>query len=213
VAPLLLKLGKIKQETLLNMGQPTRKQKILKEVERHRRQRNILTLVIAVIIIAVIVTAVVFYPRGQANRVPLPDYLSHCVFGNLFYHAHPNLTITINGQGVPLPVTFSNSCPQPLHTHDSTGVIHVETDQDHDYTLGDWFKLWGNNANDPNIATFNSTTIMGNHEPAGQQLKMTVNGQPNTQYENLLLPRNAATGQNTCSVGSCAPFSIVVIYP
>lgn len=178
------------------------------------------TIIIAIAIIAIIVVAVVFYPRPPANPVSLPDYLSHCVFSSLVYHAHPNLTIFLNGLSQNLPTTFSGSCQQPLHTHDSTGVIHVETDENRDYTLGDWFKLWGYFASDTKIATFNSTYILGNTAGpgTGHKLTMTVNGLNSTAFQDLLIPRNAGTSATPCDKHNpdgtlnCVPFSVVVRY-
>ncbi len=32
----------------------------------------------------------------------------------------------------------------PLHTHDDTGIIHVESTIDRNYTLGEFLSIWGN---------------------------------------------------------------------
>ncbi len=199
----------------------SRKQIVLEQVQRQRRQRNILTLVIAVVIIAVIVVAVVALPRPPPNPVGLPDYLSHCVVGRpppdtpLVYHSHPNLTIIINGIFQPLPTTFSSSCQQPIHTHsDSQSVLHIETDQDRDYKLGDWFLLWGYWASNTRYSIFNSTQIFDNKAGPGTMhtLSLTVNGQQSTQFQDLVFPRNAVTGAASCQTPPCAPFNIVITY-
>jgi len=191
----------------------SRKKKILEEVQRKRRQRTLATVTIVAILVAVIVVALFFIPRPGPNQVPLPAYLDHCV-GGLLYHSHPNLVVTINGQGVVIPVTFDAGCPQPIHTHDSTGVLHIETDQDRNYTLGDWFLLWGHFDNDKTRAIFNSTQIFNNRVDATHHITMTVNGVGNTiDYQNLVFPRNAGTS-STCAVagGACQPFDVVITY-
>jgi len=61
------------------------------------------------------------------------------------FHLHPHLTIIIDGQEEPLPPNigvFSN-CTQELHTHESDGTIHVESDSDKGYTLQDFLNVWG----------------------------------------------------------------------
>jgi hypothetical protein len=170
---------------------------------------------IAVALIATIVAAVIFL-RGPPNAVPLPDYLSHCVNATLFYHSHPNLTVNINGANIPLPASsFDPSCPQPLHTHDSSGVIHVETDVDRDYTLGDWFLLWGHYQNDANYAIFNATQVFNHKADATHSLTMTVNGVRNYSFQNYVIPRNAVTGQASCTpvpAGGCQPDNIMITY-
>jgi hypothetical protein len=150
----------------------TRKQKILGDVKRKRRQRAITSITIAAILIAVIVAAVIFL-RPPPNAVPLPDYLSHCVLGGI-YHSHPNLTVTINGANVPVPLNTIDSCQQPIHTHNEPGVLHIETDQNRDYTLGDWFLLWGHYLNNANYAIFSSNQIFSNKVDATHHITMTV---------------------------------------
>jgi hypothetical protein len=203
----------------------SRKQKILQDVKNKRRQRAIVSIVIAVALIAIIVAALIFL-RGPPNQVNLPDYLSHCVNGGEFYHSHPNLTIIINGVGVPLPnSTFNSGCPQPLHTHDSSGIIHVETDQDRDYTLHDWFLLWGYFVDNNNYTIFNSGQIFTYKVDATHHLNMTLNGSPDTSFENHRFPRNASpTGgvsvappaSSLCDASpvgaSCVKDNIVITY-
>jgi hypothetical protein len=192
----------------------TRKQKILGDVKRKRRQRALTTFTIAIILIAVIVVAVVFL-RPPPNAVALPDYLSHCVGGTQAYHSHPNLIITINGANFalpPTPGTFDNGCPQPIHTHDATGTLHIETDQGRDYTLGDWFLLWGHWANNPTTAIFNSTQIFDHKVDGTHHLNMTVNGNPNTSFQNHVFPHNAASSSSLCVIQPCVPDNIVITY-
>ncbi len=157
------------------------------------------------IIITVIVGAVAFLPRSS-NAVPLPSYLDRCVTGELKYHSHPSLVININGLTSPIPTNIGSEggCHRSLHTHDATGTVHVETDQDRDYTLGDFFLIWGNTANDANLAIFNSTQIFTNKVDATHTLTVTVNGNPDTRFQSILFPRNADDASNR--------FSIVIAY-
>jgi hypothetical protein len=183
-------------------------------VHRKRRQRTLATVVIVAVLVAVIVLAIVFIPRQPPNPVPLPSYLDHCVTGSLVYHSHPNLVVTINGQGVVIPVTFDGACPQPIHTHDSGGVLHIESDQNQNYTLGDWFLLWGHWAKDKTQTIFNSTQIFNNKVDSTHHITMTVNSVGDTvDYQNLVFPRNAGTS-STCAIsgGGCVPFNVVITY-
>jgi len=192
----------------------TRKQKILGDVKRKRRQRAIISIILAMVLIATIVVAVIFL-RGPPNAVSLPDYLSRCVNGSLLYHSHPNLTVTINGANFPLPLaTFVGSCPQPIHTHaDTPGVLHIETDQDRDYVVGDWFLLWGYYADNANYTIFTSTQLFNYKTDSTHHITMTVNGSPDTTFQNYKFVRNAGTPSD-CSVqgGNCVPDNVVIVY-
>ncbi len=206
----------------------SRKKKILEQVERQRRQRTVITFTIVALLIVIIVVAVIFLPRPPPNPVELPPYLNHCVTGSLVYHSHPDLSVTISGVQRTLPITFSSSCAQPIHTHSSDGVLHVETDQDINYTLGDWFLLWGNFAADSTMTILNSTQIFSYKAGPGtvHSLTMTVNGNPDSNPsdfkggnianpQNLWIPRDARTGPNNClpvPTTGCIAFNIVITY-
>jgi len=63
------------------------------------------------------------------------------------YHVHAHLSLYINGNSVPLRATIGiasdQTCIYWLHTHDSTGVIHVEAPSKNAYTLGTFVHVWG----------------------------------------------------------------------
>jgi sulfur carrier protein ThiS len=56
----------------------------------------------------------------------------------------------------------------PLHTHDNSGVIHVESTVNRDYTLGEFLKIWGIDLN-------------------GKSVQVSVNGQPVSDWRNHIL--------------------------
>jgi len=61
------------------------------------------------------------------------------------YHAHLDVQV----DGVPITVPAGIGIDQarrrisPLHTHDTSGVIHIESARDIPYTLGQLFTEWG----------------------------------------------------------------------
>jgi len=67
-----------------------------------------------------------------------------CLTGGNF-HLHPQFTILLDGDDVPLPadIGVSRSCVQEIHTHEPDGVIHVESDVDKGYTFADFLGVWG----------------------------------------------------------------------
>jgi hypothetical protein len=68
----------------------------------------------------------------------------------LAVHYHAHLDIIVNGSDVQVPaeVGFVIAHGQPvgitvLHTHDKTGIIHIESSVNAPYTLGQFFTEWG----------------------------------------------------------------------
>ncbi len=66
------------------------------------------------------------------------------VFIACVVHNHAHLSIYIDGKNVPLPaqVGITNNCFYWLHTHDTTGVIHMEAPKPVKLTLGTFLQLW-----------------------------------------------------------------------
>ncbi len=61
------------------------------------------------------------------------------------FHIHPRLAITVDGvdESLPMNIGIRSGCMNPLHTHEEQGVIHVESPVQRDFTLGDFFAVWG----------------------------------------------------------------------
>jgi len=65
-------------------------------------------------------------------------------------HIHSHLALFVNGKQLQVPQfvgivpTGSNgACLYWVHTHDPSGIIHVEAPELHQYTLGNFFDIWG----------------------------------------------------------------------
>lgn len=62
-------------------------------------------------------------------------------------HIHQHLDIVINGSGYRIPagigIDSRGRFISPLHTHDITGIIHLESPTIRRYTLGELFDVWG----------------------------------------------------------------------
>lgn len=97
------------------------------------------------------------------------------------FHIHPVLHIVVNDSPVEIPANIGISpvCMHPLHTHDNTGTIHVESPIKRDFTLSDFFAVWDKE--------FNRNQILDNKVDANHIITMTVNGSSSDQFENLVL--------------------------
>lgn len=77
----------------------------------------------------------------RARRLHLPPV------GNEKFHIHALLHIYVNGLLSPLPANIgideAKHLETSLHTHDGTGIIHMESSRPFRFTLGDFFTVWG----------------------------------------------------------------------
>jgi len=97
-------------------------------------------------------------------------------------HWHPKLTVKINGQEQTIPANLGLAgVHQPIHTHDSTGVLHYENNNptSENMRLGYFFeKVWRNQ--------FNSTCILNYCNSDLGTVKMFVNGKENFDFDNYI---------------------------
>lgn len=111
-------------------------------------------------------------------------------------HWHPTLSIVINGEQQDIPSNIGLvGGHYPIHTHDEvadqreTGEVHENEKPLHlefgsavrteDVRLGNFFDIWGK--------TFNSECIFDNCNSSESKVSMTVNGEPNTDFEEYIM--------------------------
>lgn len=70
------------------------------------------------------------------------------------YHVHAHLAIVNNGQWLALPqqIGIPANCDYEMHTHDRTGIIHIEAPSAKAFTLGQFFDIWGQPLTSTNVA-------------------------------------------------------------
>ncbi|MBI3459185.1 hypothetical protein HY061_02920 [Candidatus Azambacteria bacterium] len=97
------------------------------------------------------------------------------------FHIHPNLEIIANGQKQEISANIGIifNCMNPLHTHDRSGLIHIESPEKRDFTLSDFFAVWGK--------TYNKNQILDYRVDANHIIRQTVNGQEVVDFENTIL--------------------------
>jgi hypothetical protein len=77
------------------------------------------------------------------------------------YHVHAHLAIVYNGQWLTLPqhIGITSQCEYEMHTHDNTGIIHIETPAVNNYTLGEFFDIWGEPLTSTNVAGLSGNVV------------------------------------------------------
>jgi hypothetical protein len=92
------------------------------------------------------------------------------------FHIHALLHIYVNGLLRPLPADIgldpAKGLESSMHTHDSTGIIHMEAPRPYNYTLGDFFSVWG--------VKLGPAQVGGLTGYGGDRLHFYLNGKPFT---------------------------------
>lgn len=72
----------------------------------------------------------------------------------LDFHYHAHLNIFVNGSSYLIPAGIGIKLPDCiywLHTHDASGLIHIESPQNNTFNLGEFFDIWGQKFNNNQI--------------------------------------------------------------
>jgi hypothetical protein len=89
-----------------------------------------------------------------------------------------HIDIFINGQRYTIPSQVGiipERCLYWLHTHDDSGIIHIESPVAKDYTLGQFFDIWNKKFNNSQI--FDNVANGKNNNDNNSTLSVYVNGQ------------------------------------
>ena len=139
----------------------------------------------------------------RAAAAGLPAFKSE----QLFFHVHAHLDVFVDGKPTVVPAGIgiggdpnarvatqngqvvaglvggqcSHPCISPLHTHDESGVLHVENDKDRQINLGQLFAEWG--------VRFTPDCVGGYCAP-DKPYKVYVNGQQFTGDASTIVLKN-----------------------
>lgn len=124
--------------------------------------------------------ATLLAPAGDVAQSGAVDGITCDSTEQTLFHIHAHLAVYVHGEsrlvpagvGIAPPLQIVNgfvergSCLAWLHTHDETGVIHIESPVQRTFTLGNFFDVWGQPL---------TPTRVG---PAQGPVTAYVNGQP-----------------------------------
>jgi len=135
-------------------------------VFRSHRKRNMLVLTLVILASVGVASAVSQFAAANTMRM----------------HWHPQLSITINGNPFTVPADIGISAElwkdhsldqygigmSPLHTHDTSGTIHEESNTVRDFTLKQFLAIWGQSVD--------ANQVMDHPVNSGHRAYITVDG-------------------------------------
>ncbi len=141
-------------------------------INRRRRRKNMILIIpiVAAVVAVVVVSAYVYSSQAPSRTMVL--------------HIHPQLSITLDGQPLIVPSqigidqslwkdhsldNYGMQGMAPLHTHDASGTLHVESNAYRNYTLGEFLNIWGG------------------LDTSGKTVKATVDDKPVSNYKDIIL--------------------------
>lgn len=133
---------------------------------------------------------------GVAVRAALEDIGNRPTGEPVIIHLHVTLKIIVDGKQVIVPKQigmnpelwksheldrYGIKSPRiyPLHTHDTTGVIHVESTKIRTFTLGQFFDVWG--------VKFDESCVADKCNDGSNKVRMYVNGEESTEFREHIM--------------------------
>jgi hypothetical protein len=105
---------------------------------------------------------------ARADAIGLPAHSD-----TLAMHNHVNVQIFVHGDPVTIPVNVginqATGDVASIHTHSSDGVVHIESSTVADFTLGQFFDVWG--------VRFSQSCLGGYCNDANAKLRVYQDGQ------------------------------------
>jgi hypothetical protein len=101
---------------------------------------------------------------SETSLNTMVDEIQCDVREQFLFHIHTHVDIFVNGKHIYIPPQIGivpGKCIYWMHTHDGTGVIHIESPIKRDFTIGQFFDLWKSKLNDPKVFdnTFNRKDV------------------------------------------------------
>lgn len=121
--------------------------------------------------IAVIIVLGVYFSESQPPSTNVVQGVQCDPTEGTIFHIHAHLDVIVDGKSVTVPAGIGikpNECLYWLHTHNTSGIIHIESPQQMTFTLGQFIQVWDNT---PGISPKFEELIHGD-----KNFKVVVNG-------------------------------------
>ena len=127
--------------------EPSPREEEQRRAVRTRRTTTIGVIAVSVVVVVGLVSLVMRDHQPPAPSVyPTIDHISCQSAEQSGIHAHAHVSIYINGKRILVPANVGiapdGSCLYWLHTHDASGVIHVEVPSGVSVTFGNFLDIW-----------------------------------------------------------------------
>ncbi len=150
------------------------------KIKRNKKVNKFIIIGVVVVVALIIGFAVANIKSSTKANAALPIDGIKCEAMEMNgYHVHAKLAIFINGKNhtVPALIGITNYCFYWLHTHDQSGIIHIESPIHRTFTLGNFFDIWKQKLSNNQILNYTAT--------ASNPLTVYINGTQSTKRNYL----------------------------
>ena len=133
--------------------------------------------------IAVAIIMMVYFSDNTSSPTGIVQGVECDPLEGTIFHIHAHLDLIVDSKPVTIPAGIGikpNECLYWLHTHNTSGVIHIESPRQTTFTLGQFIQVWDNT---PGISTKFEEITHGD-----KSILVFVNGvEVKNSYDNIKL--------------------------
>lgn len=134
---------------------------------------NKTTLIIVAVVVVSLLALTAYLSRDGAKM--WQDTQISCLINghtNLKQHIHPEFSITVDGvpETLPANIGVTDDCMAEIHTHDATGMVHIETVHPKTFVLADFYAVSGTALERPGY----NVSVSSNATPVQDPLTMQL---------------------------------------
>lgn len=130
------------------------------------KKAKVVIISVGIIFTFIIASTVAYYTAFSQKSLAI-DGIQCNTMEHADFHIHAHLDLFINGKSFTVPeligIKPEERCLYWLHTHDDSGIIHIESPVKKEFTLGQFFDIWNkkfDNTHLLNYTTDNKSSIM-----------------------------------------------------
>jgi hypothetical protein len=141
-------VGKISKHEMKEQKKREKEDNQKSASDKQSRKKNMKLAGIAIVVVLALAGIGYFIsnsPKTQDNKY-IVDGIECSSMEQAVFHIHVHLDVFVDGQPstVPASIGIPNNCLFWLHTHDTTGVIHIEAPSYRVFNFGQFLDIWSN---------------------------------------------------------------------
>lgn len=156
-----------------------------------KNDRTVPTLALGFVLIILFISCFIYSSKWVFAQYPIIDGIKCDQAEHFNFHYHAHLDIFVHGFSYLVPAGIGirpPDCIYWLHTHDTSGIIHVESPENKTFTLGQFFDIWGKKFDNNQLFDFkvdNSTDKTLSIYVNGTAIKGTYRDLPILNHEDI----------------------------
>jgi len=134
---------------------------------------------------------------NDANLPPCLLAGTNGVHPEVAFHIHPKLSISVDGENLEIPadIGITPDCMREIHTHDTSGSVHVESVSEKSYIFADVLNILGFGIEQPGFIT--RLTVNGEFDD--NNINFALEDEQDIQLEFITIPGFGSTGSSTAT--------------